>query len=204
VNDCLLEGKVSKAQYQNFKELSQLSKEKLTRTFDSFLNYFAISNYMQSSALKSSSLQSMIATQLYLESSRDKLRNIIVKKSFDDDIKNLCVPEKIGQVINQLTHDAVMRSQNGGELKIRLYTKNEDIVFEVEDAPPLDKATPLTSAEIEKSAEGMIHTPILNQLLCQKIIDEYDGSIGVHHENSGDVHFFKIPKKTFYLGEIYH
>jgi sensor histidine kinase regulating citrate/malate metabolism len=107
-------------------------------------------------------------------------------------------------VINQLTHDAVMRSQNGGELKIRLYTKNEDIFFEVEDAPPLDKATPLTSAEIEKSAEGMIHTPILNQLLCQKIIDEYDGSIGVHHENSGDVHFFKIPKKTFYLGEIYH
>ncbi|TWX50598.1 ATP-binding response regulator [Colwellia hornerae] len=204
VNDCLLEGKVSKAQYENFKTLSQLSKEKLTHTFDSFLNYFAISNYMQSSALKSSSLQSMIATQLYLESSRDKLRNIIVKKSFDDDIKNLCVPEKIGQVINQLTHDAVMRSQNGGELTIRLYTKNEDIVFEVQDASSVSKASLLTSVGIEKPPEGLIQTPILNQLLCQKIINEYDGSLGVHHENSGDVHFFKIPKKTFYLGKIYH
>lgn len=206
VNDCLLEKKVSKAQYNTYKELSLMCKEKLAHTFDSLLSYFALSSYMQSAVVKSYSLQSMISTQLYLESSRDKLHNIIVNKSLDDDIKNLCVPEKIGQVINQLTHDAVSRSHNGGELNIRLYSQNDDIVFEVEHASPsfsnTEKAN--TISTIAGLPENLLQAEPLNQLLCQKIINEYEGSLGVHHGNTGDVHFFKIPKKSFLLGSTYH
>jgi len=206
VNDCLLDNKVSINKYNDFRELSLASKEKLTHTFDNLLSYFAVSSYMQNSLLKSCSLQSMIATQLYLESSKDKLRNIIVNKTLDVDIKNLCVPEQIGQVINQLTHDSVMRSQNGGEIKIRLYTKNKDIVFEIEDAPSatVNKETFREDPALSCQLDGLFQSQPLNQLLCQKIIHEYDGSLGVRHESSGDVHFFKIPKKAFVLGNSYH
>jgi DNA-binding response OmpR family regulator len=199
VNDCLLDKKVSKEQYNTFKELSLMCKEKLTHTFDSLLSYFAVSSYMQSSVLKSYSLQSMISTQLYLESSRDKLHNIIVNKSLDEDIKNLSVPEQIGQVINQLTHDAVLRSHNGGELNIRLYSQNDDIVFEVEHASLSSSNTEKinTTSTIVALPEILLQAESLNQLLCQKIINEYEGSLGVHHKSAGDVHFFKIPKKSF-------
>jgi sensor histidine kinase regulating citrate/malate metabolism len=148
----------------------------------------------------------MIATQLYLESSRDKLHNIIVNKSLDGDIKNLRAPEQIGQVINQLTHDAVMRSQNGGQLNIRLYTQQNDIVFEVEDAPPSPKknGTSNISHTIKYSFDELLQSQPLNQLLCQKIINKYEGSIGIRHEKTGDVHFFKIPKKQFILGGDEH
>ncbi len=205
VNDCLLDGKTSETQHNKLKTLSLQCKERLTHTFDSLLNYFAVSSYMQSSLVNSCSLQSMIATQLYLESSRDKLRNIVVSKSLDDDIKYLCVPESIGQIINQLTHDAVMRSQKGGELKIRLYTKEEDIVFEVEDAScsSLEAKCEISNVE-DLNQDGLLQAQALKQLVNQKIINEYDGSLGVLLRKSGNVHFFKVPKKTFLLGKTYH
>ena len=205
VNECLLDGKTSETQHNELKTLSLQCKERLTHTFDSLLNYFAVSSYMQSSLVNSCSLQSMIATQLYLESSRDKLRNIVVRKSLDDDIKYLCVPESIGQIINQLTHDAVMRSQKGGELKIRLYTKEEDIVFEVEDASCSSLETECGISNLEElNQDGLLQAQALKQLVNQKIINEYDGSLGVLQRKSGNVHFFKIPKKTFFLGDTYH
>jgi len=206
LNDCLLDKNVSVDKHNSFKELSKKCKERLTQTLNGLLSYFTVSSYMQSSLIKSCSLQSMIATQLYLESSKDKLRNIIVNKSLAVDVRCLCVPEQIGQVINQLTHNAVMRSQNGGELNIRLYTKNNDIVFEVEDdsASALNKQNSNLSTDIECSFEERLNKQALNQLLCQKIINEYDGSLGVHHENTGDIHFFKIPKKAFSLGSVSH
>jgi DNA-binding response OmpR family regulator len=205
VNECLLDGKISKEQQSALKELSLQSKERLTHTFDSLLSYFAVSNYMQSSLVNSCSLQSMISTQLYLESSRDKLCNIIVNKSLDDDIKHLCVPESIGQIINQLTHNAVMRSQKGGELIIRLYSKKDDIVFEVEDVSYSSVENEEKSSSAQKfHPEGLPQPQVLNQLVCQKIINEYDGTLGVLQKNSGDVHYFKIPKKTFFLGNNYH
>jgi len=202
VNDCLLDKRVSEEKYNDLKELSLASKEKLTHTFDSLLSYFTVSSYMQSSLVKSCSLQSMIATQLYLESSRDKLHNIIVNKSLDEDIKNIRAPEQIGQVINQLTHDAVMRSQSGGKLNIRLYTQQNDIVFEVEDAPPppQNNTRSNVSHTIQHSFDELLQSQPLNQLLCQKIINKYEGSLGIRHENTGDVHFFKVPKKQFILG----
>jgi DNA-binding NarL/FixJ family response regulator len=206
VNDCLLDKKVNKDKYDTFKELSLACKEKLTHTFDNLLNYFAVSSYMQSSILKSCSLQSMISTQLYLESSRDKLRNIIVNKSLDVDIRNLCVPENIGQVINQLTHDAVMRSQKGGKLNIRLYTKNNEIVFEVEDSniSALHESTSYISPAKDPLSESPFQEQPLSHLLCQKIINEYDGYLGIDHRTTGNVHFFKIPQKTFLLGKACH
>tara|TARA_B110000467_G_scaffold155066_1_gene166978 strand:- start:407 stop:1039 length:633 start_codon:yes stop_codon:yes gene_type:complete len=206
INDCLLDKKISKDKYKSFKALSLASKERLSHTFNDLLSYFAVSTYMQNNLLTSCSLQSMIATQLYLESSRDKLHNIIVNKSLDIDIQDLCVPGQIGQVINQLTHNAVMRSQNGGELKIRLYTKNNDIIFEVEDAPPsyVNKSAFNAPETIENQLEALLQEKPLNQLLCQKIINEYDGSLGVNHGDSGDVHFFKIPIKPYVLGKTHH
>jgi len=206
LNDCLIDQNISLDKRNSFKELSQKSKEKLTHTFNDLLSYFAVSNYMQSSLVKSCSLQSMIATQLYLESSQDKLRNIIVNKSLAVDVRSLCVPEQIGQVINQLTHNAVMRSQSGGELNIRLYTKNNDIVFEVEDTSPssLNRQASNSSFALKYNIEEGPNSQALNQLLCQKIINKYDGSLGVHHENTGDVHFFTLPKKTFSLGRVRH
>ena len=205
VNDCLIDGKTNRTQHDRLKALSLQCKERLTHTFDSLLNYFAVSSYMQSSLVNSCSLQSMIATQLYLESSRDKLRNIVVSKSLDDDIKYLCVPESIGQIINQLTHDAVMRSQKGGELKIRLYTKEEDIVFEVEDAScsSTEEEGEIPNVE-DLHQDSHLQAQVLKKLVCQKIINEYDGSLGILQQKSGNVHFFKIPKKTFFLGKTYH
>jgi len=206
LNDCLLDKDISIDKHNSLKELSKKCKERLTQTFNGLLSYFTVSSYMQSSLVKSCSLQSMIATQLYLESSKDKLRNVIVNKSLAVDVRYLCVPEQIGQVINQLTHNAVMRSQNGGELNIRLYTKNNDIVFEVEDdsASAWNKQNSNLSTDITCNFEERLNNQALNQLLCQKIINEYDGSLGVHHENTGDIHFFKIPKKAFSLGNVSH
>jgi len=203
VNDCLLDKQTSTDTYNSLKKLSIGCKEKLTDTFNDLLSYFAVSSYMKSSLVKSCSLQSMIATQLYLESSEEKLRNIVVNKSLDADIKSLCVPEQIGQVINQLTHNAVMRSQNGGELNIRLYTKNNDIVFEVEDAPSidLDRKSANASMSMNCSNKNLDEQQPLNQLLCEKIINQYDGSLGYSPKDTGDIHFFKIPKKSFSLGK---
>lgn len=211
INDCLLEKQVSDEKHSSLKELSLASTEKLTSTFNNLLSFLAVSTYMQSSVVKTCSLQSMIATQLYLETSKDKLRNIIVNKSLALDTKDLCVPEQISQVINQLTHDAVMRCQNGGELKIRLFRQNDDIVYEVEDTSAFvaknnsSNISPLSMPPIkEQNIDNLLQSEPLNELLCQKIISEYDGSLGVHHNDNSDVHYFKIPIKPFLLGKSYH
>lgn len=200
VNDCLLEKKVSKDNLNSFKDISLACKERLTHAFDDLLSYFAVSSYMQSSLVKSHSLQSMIATQLFLESSKEKLRNVIVNKSLDADVKDLCVPDEIGQVINQLTRNAVMRSQKGGEVNVRLFSRNNDIVFEVADA----QSDLLTSQpnSIPQNYESQVQP--INQLLCEKILNQYDGCLGVHQESTGNVHYFTIPQKAFLLSKSMH
>ena len=194
VNDCLLENKQNQADLRSIKEVSRTSKEKLSRTFDDLLSYLEVTSHIHTFASKPCSLNSMIASQLYLESSRAKLRNILINQSIDKKVKHMMVPREIEQVINHLTHNALMHSSADSEVNIRLFQNDNHIVFEIEDTSAVNNSSEFASPNVKPiKAKPLPAENILDLGYCQKVLSEHGGKLGIKQNHKGNVYFFELP-----------
>jgi len=197
INDCLIDDMLDKNKLEEIKNICDSSKDKLKHTFDDLLSYLEVTSYVESPALKPCSLQSMIAAQLFLESSLAKMRNIIIKKTFDVDLKNLHVPQQIEQVVNHLTHNAILQSKKNSEINVRLFIQDLEIVFEVEDSRESSLERQYETSHSDKASiaeiEQLYHDQPLNFSLCRKVIDSHGGLMGIKRGKIGNVVYFKLP-----------
>lgn len=194
INEVLLDSVPKTEKMINASELYQKSKEKIERSFADLQSYIELSQYLHISKLKACSLNSMIAGQLYIESSRAKVKNIIINESIDSTIKALCVPNEVEQVITHLTQHAIANSAQGDNIYIRLYPDKFNIVFEVEDSKPslLSDSTKRLLEEHSLTVNNDSKDP-LDIVLNKKIIDALGGSTGEKQGENGTIYYFKLP-----------
>lgn len=200
INECLLEKTIDQSDIDRVKALCAKSKDKLTHTFDDLLSYLEVTSYIQSPMLKHCSLQSMISAQLYLESSRAKMRNIMINQSFDPSSKKVHVPQQIEQVISYFTHHAITQSHTDSEVNIRLFMEDTHVVFEVENhqapAEQNHQTSVKSSTIIQQSYENLSKEHPLNFSMCSKVIDNHGGSLGVKQGENGNIFYFKLPMSS--------
>lgn len=207
INDCLLENTLTEEKLNDVKQMCLTSKDKLSQTFDDLLSYLEVTSYIQSPLLKPCSLQSMIASQLYLESSLAKMRNIIVNKSLDETLVNIKVPKQIEQVITHLTHNAIVHSKQNSEINIRLFEKDNSIIFEVEDTCSHLISDPI-SVNQELYSQTVQTNPLskeqpLNFSLCRKVINSHGGDVGIKRGEEGNILYFNLPIPEPSIGPLH-
>nr|WP_252738975.1 response regulator [Colwellia sp. D2M02] len=174
--------------------LCQKAKDKIEHTFADLQSYIELSQCLHSPNLKACSLNAMIAGQLYIESSKAKIKNIIINQSLDEKIKKLCVPNQVEQVITHLTKHAIDNSTQGDNIYIRLYPDKFNIVFEVEDSKPCmlsDDSKHLLS-EHSLTVNSNAKDP-LDIVLNKKIIDALGGTTGEKQGKNGTIYYFELP-----------
>lgn len=179
--------------------LSTKVKKSINNIFDELLGYIEVDSYQHALKFKTCSLNSLIATQLFLESQQAKHKNIIIDKYCDEKISALCIPSQIESVITNLTNNAVKYSSIGSKVDIRLYSSNCNIIFEVEDSSPR-----IPEDEFETIFEPYSHASTIDSkgkekslglglVLCKEIINAHGGDIGVRNGDRGNIFYFNLP-----------
>lgn len=197
INDLFIDDQIQHTSLELVEKLSGTAKENLNHIFDDLLGYIEMTNYKESPRLKACSLNSMIASQLFLETHQAKLKNIIMNQYCEKDATAFCIPNQIELVITNLTNNAVKYSIKNSEIDIRLYKQNTDIIFEVEDSsphiPPENHQSIFESYKIQNAEKRDIDSKSLGLTFCKEIIEAHGGIIGVRSGDRGNIFYFKIP-----------
>jgi len=197
INDLFIEGKSTGQSIEKIKKLSDQSKQNVNHILNGLLEYIELTTKQKSTLLKACSLHSMIATQLYLENEQVKVKNLTINKRYNVEAIALCIPHQIESVITFLTQNTINNAESGTEIDVRLYIKNNDIHFEIEDSAPRLAANTLATLFNEPKNRAELK-PVrdeqsLDLTLCREIIINHAGEIGVMCGSRGNVFYFKLP-----------
>ncbi|MDF9801294.1 signal transduction histidine kinase/DNA-binding NarL/FixJ family response regulator [Catalinimonas alkaloidigena] len=131
-----------------------------------------------------------LKNSLVLFKSLAQHKNIRIHENIEDNILIQASSEAIGRVVNNLIENAIKYTEKKGEIKVKLYEKNGDIIFSIADngiGIPSDMQNKIFEPYFQinkqkKNAQGLG----MGLSIVKKIIDGLEGSIAVQSKTANE------------------